>query len=92
VAYIAARNKYVIKREDVGAIGRADFSFYPLLKSDTAFVIELKKNDSTENALKQIKENKYFLHFKNFTGRKLLVGISYDVNTKKHSVKIERLD
>ena len=80
VAYIAAKNKYVIKREEVGATGRADFSFYPLRRTNAAFIIELKKNDTPENAIEQIKERKYFLNLKNFTGKKLLVGITYDVN------------
>ena len=69
VAYIAARNKYVIKREDVGAIGRADFTFYPMFTTDTAFVIELKTDDTPENAIEQIKERKYFLNLKQFPGK-----------------------
>ena len=91
VAYLSARNKYVIKREDVGALGRADFSFYPLIANNTAFIIELKKDKTPEYAINQIKEKKYFSHFKNFKGEKLLIGIAYDTDTKKHSVKIEAL-
>lgn len=92
VAYLSARKKYVIKREDVGALGRADFSFYPLRSNNTAFIIELKKDKKPEEAIQQIKERKYFIPFKNYTGTKLLVGIAYDTNTKKHSVKIEELE
>ena len=53
--------------------------------------IELKKDDTPEDAIEQIKERKYFIPFKNFTGKKLLVGITYDTKNKKHSVKIEEI-
>jgi len=86
-----ARTKYVVKRDDVGAKGHADFTFYPLFITDTAFIIELKKDDTLDNAIAQIKEKEYFSHFKNFKGEKLLIGIVYDTDTKKHSIKIEEL-
>ena len=91
VAYLAARNKYTIKREDVLAKGRADFAFYPNKTTNTAFIIELKKDDTPEGAISQIKEREYFIPFKNFKGKKLLVGIGYDTKTKKHTVKIEAM-
>ena len=92
ILYLYARTKYVVKREDVGATGRADFSFYPMYPNGTSFIIELKKDDTPDNAIEQIKEREYFMPFKNFTGRKLLVGITYDTKEKKHNVKIEELE
>ena len=55
--------------------------------------------DSTpEEAIQQIKEKKYMLRFKEklgeskeYKGRILAVGISYDKKTKRHSCKMEVL-
>ena len=56
-----------------------------------ALIIELKRNGSTETALNQIKEKKYFDPLNNYFGEILFIGINYDEETKKHSCKIERL-
>ena len=69
--------------------GFADFIFYPNNKSKPAFILELKKNSTPEEALKQIKEKKYALALKDYTGEKFAVGISWDSKTKKHNIKIE---
>ena len=91
LVYLYARSTYTVKREDVSARGRADFAFYPININKPAFIIELKKDDTPENAIAQIKANNYFSTFANYSGAKLLVGISYNSKTKKHSVKIEQL-
>ena len=39
-------------------IGFADFIFYPNDKSKPAFILELKKNSTPNEAIKQIKEKK----------------------------------
>ena len=91
-AYLYATTRYVIKKEDVEPMGRADFAFYPIMPNDTAFIIELKKDKTPEEAIEQIKDRKYFIPFKNFKGRKLLIGITYDTKTEKHNVKIEELE
>ena len=70
-------------------IGFADFIFYPNDKSKPAFIIELKKDSTPDEALKQIQEKRYALALKDYTGQKLAVGIAYDSKLKKHSVKIE---
>ena len=70
-------------------VGFADFIFYPNDKSKPAFILELKKNSTPDEALKQIKEKRYITALKDYTGKKLAVGISYDEKLKKHSVKIE---
>ena len=72
-------------------IGFADFIFYPNDKNKTAFIIELKKDSTPDEALKQIKEKRYALALKDYTGQKLAVGISYDSKFKSHKVKIEEI-
>ena len=89
LVYLSARSKYKIVREMPAGVGFADFIFYPNDKSKPAFIIELKKNSTPDEALKQIHEKRYSLALKDYTGRKLAVGISYDEKLKKHSVKIE---
>ena len=36
----------------------ADFTFHPRRKNDTAFIVELKKDEDPEVAINQIKEKK----------------------------------
>ena len=88
LVYLNARSKYKIVREMPAGVGFADFIFYPNDKSKPAFILELKKNSTPDEALKQIKEKRYAA-LKDYTGQKLAVGISYDEKLKKHSVKIE---
>ena len=91
LVYLSARTKYTIVREMEAGAGRADFIFYPNDKSKPAFILELKKNSTPDEALKQIKEKRYATALKDYTGKKLAVGISYDEKLKKHSVKIEEI-
>ncbi|MCD8347640.1 MAG: ATP-binding protein, partial [Lachnospiraceae bacterium] len=98
LAYIAARNRYDIQREDQAGIGYVDYIFYPYNKNDDGIIIELKVNDSAENAIKQIKDKKYALRFKGklggkpkTTGRILAVGIGYKKKNKVHHCVIETL-
>lgn len=89
LVYLNARTKYKIVREMPSGIGFADFIFYPNDKSKPAFIIELKKDSTPDEALKQIREKRYALSLKDYTGQKLAVGISYDSKLKNHKVKIE---
>ena len=91
LVYLSARTKYKIIREMPAGIGFADFIFYPNNKSKPAFIIELKKDSTPEEALKQIKEKRYALALKDYTGRKLAIGIVYDSKLKRHHVKIEEI-
>ena len=91
LVYLSARTKYKIVREMPAGIGFADFIFYPNDKSKPAFIIELKKDSTPEEALKQIKEKRYALALKEYTGQKLAVGISYNSKQKQHHVKIEEI-
>ena len=89
LAYLSARTKYKIVREMATGIGRTDFIFYPNDKSKPAFILELKKNSTPEEALKQIKEKRYVDSLKDYTGQKLAVEISYDTKLKNHKIKIK---
>ena len=91
LVYLSARSKYKIVREMPAGIGFADFIFYPNDKSKPAFIIELKKDTTPDEALKQIKEKRYPLALKDYTGKKLAVGITYDSKQKQHHVKIEEI-
>lgn len=55
-------------------------------------IIELKRNDCAESAIKQIKEKRYFDSLTSFHGNLLFVGINYDEKTKKHECRIEKLE
>jgi len=89
IAYISAIENYHIVREMPAGIGFADFIFYPKNISKPAFIIELKKNSTSEEVLKQIFEKRYDEALKDYTGLKLAIGISYDSNLKKHSISIK---
>ncbi len=96
LAYIAARNNYRIEREDQAGTGYVDYIFYPYQRADDGIIIELKVDDSPENALKQIKEKNYALKFqgklgeeKRTTGWIILVGIGYYRKDKVHRCRIE---
>jgi len=71
--------------------GFADVVFIPFKESDPAMIIELKRNSSTESAITQIKERRYFDSLSHYTGNLLFVGINYDEKEKTHTCRIERL-
>lgn len=54
-------------------------------------VVELKCEESTDTAIRQIKEKGYTGVLKDYKEELLLVGISYNKETKKHYCKIEKL-
>ena len=91
LAYLSARDLYRVEREEKTGKGYADFSFHPKRKSDTALIIELKKNETAEKAIQQIKEKEYVQKFKKENNKVLAVAICYDFNNKEHSCKIEEL-
>ena len=89
LAFVYALNEYTIIKEMTTGKGFADVVFIPVKSEKPAMVIELKRNGSTESALKQIKERKYFDSLSHYKGRLLLVGINYDEQPKTHTCKIE---
>lgn len=94
--YLSARDRYRIEREEKTGKGYVDFIFYPEQKGDSAVILELKYNDTPENAIKQIREKKYETKLMELQdGRTvlkqnvLLVGMTYDKKTKQHYCKVE---
>ena len=91
VAYIWARNEYVIHREYATGKGYADLVMIPRRNvCKPALVIELKFNHSADTAIDQIKQKNYPAQIAEYTGDILLVGISYDKESKQHTCRIER--
>ena len=91
VAYIWAKNDYIIHREYATGKGYADLVMIPRRNvSKPALVIELKFNNSADTAIDQIKRKQYPAKIAEYTGDILLVGINYDKETKQHTCKIER--
>ena len=84
------KSGYYIIIEPAGG-GYADFVFKPYRRSDPAFIVELKVDDTPDNAIQQIKDTNYMQTLDGYTGAKLAVGISYNKKDKKHFVKIEEL-
>ncbi|MBR2835932.1 MAG: hypothetical protein IKE43_09545 [Coriobacteriales bacterium] len=62
--------------------GFADVVYIPLKQTDPALIIELKRNGSTQSALDQIIQKRYFDSLDQYTGNLLFVGINYDEKTK----------
>ena len=93
LAYLSARDTYRVEREEKTGKGYADFTFYPRRKNDTAFIVELKKDEVPEVAIKQIKEKEYIQKFKveNEGKEVLAVAICYDSKSKEHHCKIETI-
>lgn len=90
LSYIYALNKYTIIKEMTTGKGFADVVFIPFVPNIPAMIIELKRNGSTDTALNQIREKKYFASLTAYTGNLLFVGINYDEEKKTHSCKIEQ--
>ena len=90
-AYIICIDHYLKVEEMPTGHGIADVVFIP--KRDTslpAMIVELKWNKTAKSAIKQIKENHYPELLRDYVGEMILVGISYDENSKEHSCKIEK--
>ena len=91
VAYIWARNEYVIHREYATGKGYADLVMIPRRNvGKPALVIELKFNNTADTAIDQIKRKQYPAKIAEYTGDILLVGINYDRDSKQHTCRIER--
>ncbi|MCB6707125.1 ATP-binding protein [[Clostridium] saccharogumia] len=89
LGYITARNEYTLIREMPSGKGYADIVFIPK-KNKPAMIVELKWNHEAKTAIDQIKEKKYYCGLEKYLDDLLLVGISYNKETKEHSCIIER--
>ena len=91
VAYIYAKNEYVIHREYASGKGFADLVLIPRKNvSKPALVIELKYNTAADTAIDQIRQRNYPDKIQEYADNLLLVGISYDRKSKEHTCRIER--
>ena len=51
---------------------------------------EIERNGSTESAINQIREKRYFASLEHYSGELLFVGINYDETDKTHQCQIQR--
>ena len=92
LAYLAARDTYRVEREEKSGKGYVDFSFHPRRKNDTAFILELKKDDTPENAIRQIRKKEYVQKFISENENNILaVAICYDSKNKDHKCIFEKI-
>jgi hypothetical protein len=90
LAYIYALNRYTVVKEMTTGKGFADVVFLPFSEDDPAMIVELKRNDSAESAINQIRRKQYFDALDHYRGNLLFVGISYDAKEKTHRCRIEK--
>ena len=83
---------YSYHREDQAGKGRVDLVYEPITRRQPLILIELKYDDSAEEAIKQIKEKEYFKRYAGQYRNIILVGINYSTKTKDHQCLIEKLD
>ncbi len=94
LAYFHSMDRFAPIKETHLGKGRADVVLIPKPKYAAEIpvvIIELKRDDSPESALNQIKNKEYFKELENYSGDILFVGINYDSATKKHSCGFEKL-
>lgn len=92
LAYFYANTRYTLFKELPTGKGYADLVLVPYLPNIPALVIELKRNKSTESAIKQLRERGYNQALARHYGNLLFVGVNYDEKTKVHTCKIERVE
>lgn len=92
LAYLSARNKYRIEREEKSGKGFADFIFHPKRQNLPGIILELKANSTPQEAIAQIKEKEYTQKLRNEKVQTILaVGLSYNTTEKVHQCIIEEL-
>ena len=91
IAYIWAKNEYIIHREYATGKGYADLVMIPRRHvAKLALVVELKYCHSSDSAISQILRRNYPAKVAEYSGEILLVGINYDKATKLHTCSIVR--
>ena len=86
---------FIPVRELPAGRGFADFVFIPkpeYSEEYPALLVELKWNKNAATAVRQIKEKRYPSALEHYTGKILLVGISYNKKTKEHHCLIEKYE
>lgn len=90
IAYISCVDEFIRIDELPSGHGYADVVFFPKRNSSMPLIlIELKWNKTEEGAISQIMNKDYPQVLKDYGGKMLLVGINYDLKSKKHTCKIE---
>ena len=91
IAYYYAKNDYVMHCELASGKGFADIVLIPRKNVDSpAIILELKVNKDADSAIDQIRRKQYPAKVAEYADRLLLVGISYDRETKQHTCRIEK--
>ena len=91
IAYYYASNDYVIHRELATGKGFADLVLIPRKNVDSpAVIIELKYDKAVDTAIEQIKRRQYPTKVAQYADNLLLVGITYNRETKQHECRIEK--
>ena len=89
IAYIYAKNNYIMHREFSSGKGFADIVLIPRKNVDSpAMVIELKYNQDADSGIDQILRRNYPAKVAEYANHLLLVAINYDKKTKTHTCKI----
>ncbi len=91
ISYYHAKKYYEIIKEASTTKGRADLVFKPKDNIHIPFIIELKADDTADNAINQIKKKEYIDTLGSYIGKVMLIGINYDSKTLKHESKIEMI-
>ena len=90
-AYISCIGEYMEIQELPSGHGYADIVYLPKQGSNRAtLIIELKWNKEADGAIQQIKDKHYPEILQNCGNELIMVGISYNENTKIHNCKIEK--
>lgn len=89
-ALVAAIDDYARIEELLGGKGFADVAYLPARGTlQPAILVELKWNKPVDAALEQMRERRYAEVLDGLDVPVLLVGVSYDVKTRRHSCHIE---
>ena len=93
IAYIYAKNDYMMHREFPTGKGFADIVLIPRKNVDSpALVIELKYNQDVDSGIDQILRRNYPAKVAEYADRLLLVAINYDKKTKTHTCEILKIE
>ena len=93
MAYFYARKDYLVFSELASGCGYADVVLVPTFVQKPVIIIELKKDGEPSTAIEQIKTRNYAHAFRYHSGREaVLVGVTYDAESKQHRCLIERVE
>ena len=93
MAYFYARQDYLVFSELASGSGYADVVLVPTFVQKPVIIMELKKDGEPSTAIEQIKTRNYAHAFRYHSGREaVLVGVTYDAESKQHRCLIERVE